>query len=533
MPHHTPLRRRRLCGEQLEERQLLVVYPTITLATNAGNITMELYDDTAPQTVANFLSYVNDGDFTNAIFHRVVPGFVLQGGGFRSTSQTLCNCPPANFSLSQVNAAQFEEVPADPPVPNEFERSNVRGTVSMAKLGNNPNSATNQFFVNLDDNSANLDNQNGGFTVFAGVRDMTVVDALGTGPTRNLSSLFPSTSRLSALQAVATLNQTNRVDVVRIGTITGTGVVQGSIFLDADGNGFRGTNEGGIAAVTVYLDRDNDGNRDPGEPTAQTNSLGDYEFQTEPGSATVRVDSITDFDYSRPQGPSPITVSLGWRLADQHVGLRYTGLSWRNPLNPTDVDAINGVTPLDALIVINELNDRMISDPTTGMLPPITTSPATPRFLDTTGDQIVAPLDALLVINSLSSTTNRAAMSSTATFTGSGLELDSALDEQALAIVNSSMAQAPAVADRWGSDGLRARLGSLDPAGDIETSAKGEVGSLPRQGLPWVQRDRLAGFVSRDRYAAGVKAKDLASPDAVPTSLCDKAMEMWAASDFE
>ncbi|MEL6579500.1 MAG: peptidylprolyl isomerase [Cyanobacteria bacterium J06621_12] len=119
----------------------------------------------APATVANFLNYVGDEDYDDTIIHRSVPGFIIQGGGF------------------EVTNSQITEIDADDPVDNEFstERSNLRGTIAMAKLGGDPDSATNQWFFNLGDNSGNLDNQNGGFTAFGQVlneEDLEVIDAI-------------------------------------------------------------------------------------------------------------------------------------------------------------------------------------------------------------------------------------------------------------------------------------------------------------------------------------------------------------------
>ncbi len=128
------------------------------MQTNLGDIDIILLPDAAPRTVQNFLTYVNRGDYTNTFFHRLVPGFVLQGGGFR-------------FNNNQVQAIR-----QDAAVPNEFRVSNTRGTLAMARIGGQPNSATNQFFFNLRNNSlenndsgTNLDAVDGGFTVFARV----------------------------------------------------------------------------------------------------------------------------------------------------------------------------------------------------------------------------------------------------------------------------------------------------------------------------------------------------------------------------
>ena len=144
----------------------------VRVVTTEGNMDFGFFGDVAPLTVTNFLSYVNRGDFVNSIFHRSVPGFVIQGGGFKATT-------PATT------------VPTVAPVQNEYLRSNLCGTVSMAKLGGDPNSATCQFFVSLDNNSANLDNQNGGFTVFGRVagNGMSTAFAIARKPIRSWTAL--------------------------------------------------------------------------------------------------------------------------------------------------------------------------------------------------------------------------------------------------------------------------------------------------------------------------------------------------------
>ncbi|MBI5764875.1 MAG: peptidylprolyl isomerase [Planctomycetes bacterium] len=136
----------------------------VRIETRLGDVVIELVPD-APVTTQNFLQYVTDRFYDGTIFHRVVPGFVVQGGGFLP--------------------GLIEQTPERPPIVNEFSpnRSNIRGTLAMAKVGGDPNSATSEFFFNLDDNSQNLDNQNGGFTVFANVVEgLDVVDAMAAEP---------------------------------------------------------------------------------------------------------------------------------------------------------------------------------------------------------------------------------------------------------------------------------------------------------------------------------------------------------------
>ena len=135
----------------------------VQFETNMGNFEVNLYDNATPQTVANFLQYVNGGDYTQNIMHRSIPGFILQGGGFKYQS---------SWPVTAIEA--------NAPVINEPTYSNVRGTIAMAKLGSNPDSATSQWFFNLADNSLNLDRQNSGFTVFGEVTDdgMAIIDQI-------------------------------------------------------------------------------------------------------------------------------------------------------------------------------------------------------------------------------------------------------------------------------------------------------------------------------------------------------------------
>ena len=134
---------------------------SVIIETSLGNVVVDLYEEQTPNTVANFLSYVVDGDYSDTFVHRSVPGFVIQGGGFKWVNDAVA------------------EVPTDAPIANEAGISNVRGTIAMAKLSGDPDSATSQWFINLDDNSSGLDAANGGYTVFGEVvSGMDVVDRI-------------------------------------------------------------------------------------------------------------------------------------------------------------------------------------------------------------------------------------------------------------------------------------------------------------------------------------------------------------------
>jgi cyclophilin family peptidyl-prolyl cis-trans isomerase len=146
----------------------------VRFTTDLGTFDVSLLDQDAPITVANFLRYVDDGRYNGTFMHRLVPGFVVQGGGW-----------------SYRNSSGLAAVATYPPIVNEFSiaHGNVARTMAMAKLSGNPNSATSQFFINLVDNSPNLNVQNGGFTVFGEiVAGWSVVQAIEQLTIANYSS---------------------------------------------------------------------------------------------------------------------------------------------------------------------------------------------------------------------------------------------------------------------------------------------------------------------------------------------------------
>lgn len=178
--------------------------------SNMGAFCIELFESHTPITTANFLTYINNGSYTNSVFHRSEPGFVIQGGGLRVVDNG------TEKSLVAVTTL--------PSIKNEFKISNTRGTVAMAKLPDIPDSATSQWFVNLADNSAKLDIQNGGFTVFGRVifDGMAVFDAIA----RLLKSVgnFPFIDSISPQPSV-----NNRVQITDITVKKPTGVFHENI----------------------------------------------------------------------------------------------------------------------------------------------------------------------------------------------------------------------------------------------------------------------------------------------------------------
>jgi len=132
----------------------------VQFKTPLGAVDVLLFDKEKPATVQNFLNYVTNGFYTNMFFHRWEPGFVIQGGGFSVVRRGTTN---AAFSVVRSLGNVTNEYAVGP------SYSNTYGTIAMAKLGGDPNSASSQWFFNLADNASNLDNQNGGFTVFGKV----------------------------------------------------------------------------------------------------------------------------------------------------------------------------------------------------------------------------------------------------------------------------------------------------------------------------------------------------------------------------
>jgi cyclophilin family peptidyl-prolyl cis-trans isomerase len=145
--------------------------PTVMIKTDKGDISIELYPDKAPLTVQNFLAYVDARFYDGTIFHRVIKGFMIQGGGM---------------------TPDFKEKPEKPAIKNEAGNGlkNLRGTIAMART-DQPHTATSQFFINHADN-ASLDHKDNsvdgfGYCVFGKViAGMDVVDAIANAPTATI-----------------------------------------------------------------------------------------------------------------------------------------------------------------------------------------------------------------------------------------------------------------------------------------------------------------------------------------------------------
>ncbi|CAN1497987.1 PpiB Peptidyl-prolyl cis-trans isomerase (rotamase) - cyclophilin family [Methylophilaceae bacterium] len=167
---------------------LLAANPLVTVETNRGDFVVELYPEKAPKTVANFMQYVDSGYYKETIFHRVINRFMIQGGGFN---------------------ADMTEKPSLAPIVNEAANGlkNEPGTLAMARTSD-PDSATSQFFINLE-NNVPLNYQGNdpeliGYCVFGRVlKGMDVVRDIGASPTMNVGPYYDvpkSTVRILAIK---------------------------------------------------------------------------------------------------------------------------------------------------------------------------------------------------------------------------------------------------------------------------------------------------------------------------------------------
>ncbi len=191
--------------------------PVVLVETTMGNIYWELFPGDAPGHVANLLDYIEDGRYPFHFFHRLVSGFVLQGGEFVWSDATQ--------TLSTV-----EEFPA---VTNEFNRTNAERTIALAKVGGDPNSGRNQFFINLANNAGTppfgLDFQNGGFTVFArvaGNASWAVVQAIAALPTTDDFFSMEPTSALGEVPVTPAHNNGDPMSEAALVRVLGMSLIK-------------------------------------------------------------------------------------------------------------------------------------------------------------------------------------------------------------------------------------------------------------------------------------------------------------------
>lgn len=178
------------------------------VTTTLGEFDMILYPLATPGTVRNFLTYANSGAYNDTFFHRSVSNFIVQGGGYKHTT-----------------AAGYKKVVAAAPIKNEPGISNLAGSVAMAKIGGNPDSATSEFFVNLSNsNATNLDFQNEGFSVFGRIpgNGMALLNQINDKPSGNYSVSVDGTNRtledvpVNASSAASSLDPSQLIKITSI-----------------------------------------------------------------------------------------------------------------------------------------------------------------------------------------------------------------------------------------------------------------------------------------------------------------------------
>ncbi|MCA9068052.1 MAG: peptidylprolyl isomerase, partial [Planctomycetaceae bacterium] len=298
--------------------EIVIVYgsnPVVSMNTNFGSMVIELFPEQTPITVNNFLNYINGttqngGNYDGTFFHRgaEIAGeeFVIQAGGFTTPTESF------------TDADQFQSIVTDPAITNEPGISNLRGTIAMAKLGGDPNSATSQFFVNLSDSNAgspaSLDTQNGGFTMFGQVLDLTTADRIAAIPTDDKNT--NSTTAFNELPVTTD----DRLAIIE--SFTGQGSITGVKFQDTNQDGTQDPGEAGIGGVRVFIDTNNNGMFDAGELSTLTDADGRFLLQTDPGTQIVRAEVSSGAMQTAPTSPDShiVDVVLGRVVEDLLFG---------------------------------------------------------------------------------------------------------------------------------------------------------------------------------------------------------------------
>jgi peptidyl-prolyl cis-trans isomerase A (cyclophilin A) len=219
----------------------------VEFQTSQGSFQVNLFDQSTPQTVSNFLTYVDTAHYTDSVVHRAVSDFIVQGGGY-----------------AFEGAWPLTALTPNDAVANEAVYSNVRGTIAMAKKGGDINSATNQWFFNLNDNSDNLDRQNGGFTVFGQVigDGMQIIDKIAELELCNFNQLEDIPMVINDDQTCADMNApglNNFVVVENITIIDSSEVTDSTLtplltkFPDSDGDDVKDIDDAFPSDPNKYL----------------------------------------------------------------------------------------------------------------------------------------------------------------------------------------------------------------------------------------------------------------------------------------
>lgn len=343
---HRPGRRsRNLRFEALDPRLLLTADPIVTFNTSMGSFQVELFADAAPQTVANFLSYVNSGAYSNTFIHRVVDqtGFqIVQGGGYSASSAPFFG-----------NTSTIPHISTSPAIPLEYNQANAIGTIAMARTSD-LNSATSEFFFNVSDNTTNLGQSNGGgYAVFGKIlgNGLSIVSAMNAIQT--LSDLTQGAYDQSILGPIPLVNfdiqhdtEIDAKNLIIVNSVTlAAATFSGTVFIDQDGNGQINGPDAGKSGFTVFIDSNDDGQLSAGEASTVTDANGNYSFSVAPGNYVVRIVPQAGWVQTSPVAATPafgaqrFTLTSNQTLANQNFGLSVVLSTPDTPVLPTALDS--------------------------------------------------------------------------------------------------------------------------------------------------------------------------------------------------
>ncbi|HEY1603322.1 MAG TPA: peptidylprolyl isomerase [Pirellulales bacterium] len=369
--------------EPLDARLMLSVTPgdtvvtfNVTVAGQPESFQVELFNSAAPQTVANFLNYVNSGAYDNTFFHRIVDDAasatasafqIVQGGGFSAAG--------APFSIySPVNGPTHIDTSHQSSLPNEYSSTlpDSPGTLAMALTSDSngtpvADSGTSEWFFNVSDNSTALSpaqQQGVGYAVFGqllgnGLSIVTQIDQLSTlndlagsdtsgyisNVYDNLSSADQSTVASLASTPLSNFNLASPAPItinnlVILNSVNVTvPTVGGTVYGDLNDNGTQDAGDQGAPNVTVYLDSNNNGQLDPGETSTATNASGQYTLQNVPdGTAVIRALPPPNWTLTTPASQS-VTVTNGQASGSANFGMTLTLAAPLAPVLPSQFDS--------------------------------------------------------------------------------------------------------------------------------------------------------------------------------------------------